>query len=119
MENRFGVGRCVENGAAHFEFVSHDSGVCKIAVVGYGNLAVTVTNYERLYVSDGLFSSSGIAYVTNGDMAWELADLFLAEYVGNEAQAEMTTNLGAVRTYNACALLPSMLKRMQSQISEI
>jgi hypothetical protein len=86
----------------------------KITVVGEGKLAVGALHAEGLGILDAAGAGGGVAVVAYRDVAGEMTKVFLIEDLGDETHSEVEVDAVSVGCGYACALLPSVLERIES-----
>jgi hypothetical protein len=97
---------------------AQDVGVDKVAVVSEGELAIRALNTEGLGVLDTAGAGGGVAVVAYRDVAGEVTEVFLIEDLGDEAHSEVEVDAVSVGCGYTCALLPSVLERIESVESD-
>ena len=86
--------------------------------MGQHNRAALTVSYDRLSVLPGRRTRRRVARMTNGREALQRLERRLVEDLRNEAQFAHRGNTAAVRDGNACALLPAMLQRVETEVGE-
>ena len=97
MEDDFGVGGRVEDGAGGDQLLTQRQRVGQVAVVGDGEAAGVDIGKERLHILQRRLAGGGVAVMADGDVALEATDDFgIVEVVADEAEAAFGMELVAV-----------------------
>ena len=116
MQDDFGVGGRLTDGAGGDEILAQRQRVGQIAVVGDGEAAGIDVGEQRLHVAQHGLAAGRIAIVADGDVALQPLDHGGAgEVVADEAHAALGVELLTVVGDDAAGFLPAMLQRVQSQ----
>src|SRR5687767_15685379 len=82
------------------------------------DLSVLAGYEERLRLQNGDLARRRIAHVTNSTCAAQAIEMLLSESFGDVSHFALLPELHAVRRNNATRLLPAVLKRIQTQVSQ-
>ena len=117
MDDRFGVGRRLEDGAVAHEFGAQRVRIGEIAVVCQRNRAAGEIGIHGLDVAREGTTGRRIAHVTQRLRAFQLVRMLtvLAERVAHETGVALGNELHAVIGDDADGFLSAMLKRMKTK----
>ena len=116
MQDDFGVGGRLADGAGGDEILAQREGVGEVAVVGDGEAAGIDVGEQRLHVAQYRIAAGRVAIVADGDMALQALDHGGAgEVVADEAHAALGMELLAVEGDDAAGFLAAMLERVQAE----
>ena len=112
------IGGRLEGDARGLELLAQLGGVRQVAIVGQHNRTTLTMTHDRLSVLPGRRACRRVARMTNGREALQRLERRLVEDLRNEAQFAHCGDATAVRDGNACALLPAMLQRVETEVGE-
>ena len=116
MQDDFGVGRRLEDGAGGDQLPAQRQGVGEVAVVGDGEAAGIQIGEQRLHVAQDGVAGGGVAVVAEG--MWPLRrpmHVGLVEVVADQAQAALGVEVVAVVGDDARRLLAAVLEGVQAR----
>src|SRR5687768_5534729 len=119
MQNDFGVGAGLENGAMPAQLVFQLAGIHKIAVVSDRNLTMRALDQDWLRIVDLAVAGSRIPHVADRDRARKFFERLLRERVGYMPHRLGDADLRAIRRRNPRTFLAPMLERVESEVGQI
>ena len=116
MQDDFGIGGRLADGAGGDEILAQGQRVGQVAVVGDGEAAGIDVGEQRLHVAQHGVAAGRVAIVADGDVALQpLDDAGAGEVVADEAHAALGMELLAVVGDDAAGFLAAMLERVQAE----
>ena len=112
------IGGGLEGDARGLELLAQLGGVRQVAVVRERERATRAVADDRLGVLPAGRARRGVAGVADGRDALERLEGRLVEDLRDEAQLAHRGDASAVGDGNACALLPAMLQRVETEVGE-
>ena len=116
MQDDFGIGGGLADGAGGDELLAQGQGVGEVAVVGDREAAGVDIGKQRLHVAQRRLAAGRIAIVADGNVALQaLDDVGAVEVVADEAHAALGVELLAVEGDDAAGFLSAMLEGVQAE----
>src|SRR5215831_1725525 len=119
MQDHLGVGARLKDRSLADERVLQFAGIHQIAVVADGHLSVRAVDQKRLRVRDAALSSRRVADMSDRQLPRECRQRRAAEDVGYVAHGASQSHGVAIGRGDAGALLPAMLKRIETEIGHV
>ncbi len=119
MQDDFGVGGRLEDGAIAHHLVLQLAGIDEISVVTDGNLTVSAIDKERAGIGGTTLAGGRIAHVPHGQTSREAAEHGLVEGLVDVGHGARDVQALAVRRGDAGALLSAMLESVEAEIGHV
>ena len=119
VNNDFGVGCGLENGAIGLQLAAKHGGIDQISVVRHCQIAKSEIDVQRLHILEPGSPRRGIAIVSDRHRPRQPRQGLLGEYIGDMALALFNMEMLAVVGNDSGGFLAAMLKRVEAEVGEI